>query len=165
MKILMTTFSGVCALILGATAVAAEFSTSVPMRTGNATTYYVKAVAGDLEAMEFMVDTGSGYTTINEVTLEELKRTKQAEYLRDLIGILANGAKMVVPVYRLASLNIGGGCHLSNIEAAVFPGKTRQILGLSALKQAGPFIFSFEPPRLMLSNCVNPALLASAPEK
>lgn len=112
-----------------------------------------------------MVDTGSGYTTINEVTLEELKRTKQAEYLRDLIGILANGAKMVVPVYRLASLNIGGGCHLSNIEAAVFPGKTRQILGLSALKQAGPFIFSFEPPRLMLSNCVNPALLASAPEK
>jgi predicted aspartyl protease len=165
MKILMTTFTGVCALILGATAVAAEFGTSIPMRAGNATTYYVTAVAGDLEAMEFMVDTGSGYTTINEVTLAELQRTKQAQYLRDLIGILANGTEMVVPVYRLASLNIGGGCHLSNVEAAVFPGKTRQILGLSALKQAAPFIFSFEPPNLKLSNCVNPELLASAPDK
>lgn len=165
MKILLTTFTGLCALFLGTTAAAAEFGTSVPMRAGGATTFYVKAVAGDLEAMDFMVDTGSGYTTINEVTLAELKRNKQAQYLRDLIGILANGTEMVVPVYRLSSLNIGGGCHLSNVEAAVFPGKTRQILGLSALKQAGPFIFSFDPPNLKLSNCVNPGLLASASEK
>lgn len=165
MKILRSTLTGVCVLMFGATAVAAEFGTSIPMRAGNATTYYVKAVAGDLEAMEFMVDTGSGYTTINEVTLAELKRTKQAEYLHNMIGILANGTEMVVPVYRLSNFNIGGGCHLSNVEAAVFPGKTRQILGLSALKQAAPFIFSFEPPNLVLSNCTKSELLAIAPGK
>ena len=33
----------------------------------------------------------------------------------------------------------------------MFPGKTRQILGLSALRQAAPFIFSLNPPELVLS--------------
>ncbi|PLX63663.1 TIGR02281 family clan AA aspartic protease [Sedimenticola selenatireducens] len=165
MKTVITTFAGFCALLLGTAASAGEFGTSIPMRAGNATTYYVKAVAGDLEAMDFMVDTGSGYTTINEETLGELQRNEQAEYLRELRGILANGTEMVVPVYRLSNFNIGGGCQLSNVEAAVFPGKTRQILGLSALKQAGPFIFSFDPPNLILSNCPNNGMLASAPEK
>ena len=100
-----------------------------------------------------MVDTGSGYMTINEETLAALQSLEQASYLRSMQGILANGTEIKVPVYQLANLNIGGGCQLQNIEAAVFPGKTRQILGLNALKKAGPFIFSFEPPQLVLSNC------------
>jgi hypothetical protein len=50
-------------------------------------------------------------------------------------------------------MSIGGQCDLKNIEVAVFPGKTRQILGLSALRQASPFIFSINPPELILSNC------------
>lgn len=165
MKSVITTIAGFCALLIGSTVIADDFGTSIPMRAGNATTYYVKAVAGDLEAMDFMVDTGSGYTTINEETLGELQRNEQAEYLRELRGILANGTELVVPVYRLTHFNIGGGCRLSNIEAAVFPGKTRQILGLSALKQAGPFIFSFDPPNLILSNCPSNEILASAPGK
>lgn len=165
MKTVTTTLAGILALVTGANATADDFGTSIPMRAGSATTYYVKAVAGDLEAMDFMVDTGSGYTTINEETLLELQRDEQVEYLRELRGILADGTEMVVPVYRLAHFNIGGGCRLNNIEAAVFPGKTRQILGLSALKQAGPFIFSFDPPNLILSNCPTNEMLASAPEK
>jgi hypothetical protein len=48
------------------------------------------------------------------------------------------------------------------VEAAVFPGKTRQILGLSALKKAAPFIFSMDPPNLVLSNCTG---VATHPEK
>lgn len=165
MKPAITCFTALCALLINSAVAADEFGTSIPMRAGNATTYYVKAVVGDLEAMDFMVDTGSGYTTINEETLGELQRNEQAEYLRELRGILANGAELVVPVYRLSQINIGGGCRLDNIEAAVFPGNTRQILGLSALKQAGPFIFSFDPPNLILSNCPTSELLASAPEK
>jgi predicted aspartyl protease len=165
MKLVITLFAGFGALLLATTTPASEFGTSIPMRAGNATTFYVKAVAGDLEAMDFMVDTGSGYTTINEETLVELQRNAQAQYLRELRGILANGTEMVVPVYRLSHFNIGGGCQLDNIEAAVFPGKTRQILGLSALKQAGPFIFSFDPPKLILSNCPASGMLASAVEK
>ncbi|WP_428610433.1 retropepsin-like aspartic protease family protein [Sedimenticola sp.] len=165
MKRLPPAIAALLTLLSGHTAVAEDFDTHIPMQVGSATTYYVKAVAGNLEAMDFMVDTGSGYTTINEETLAELKRLEQAHYLRDLRGILANGTEMVVPVYRLAHFNIGGGCPLNNVEAAVFPGKTRQILGLSALKQAGPFIFSFDPPNLILSNCPQNDLLASATEK
>lgn len=139
-----------------------DFGTLIPMTAGSATTFYVKATAGDLGEMDFMVDTGSGYTTINEATLAKLQHIEQAEYLFDLRGILANGDEMVVPVYRLSHFNIGGGCLLQDVEAAVFPGKTRQILGLSALRQAGPFIFSFDPPNLALSNCRSSDLLANA---
>ena len=51
-------------------------------------------------------------------------------------------------------MNIGGQCPLEDIEVAVFPGNTRQILGLSTLRQASPFIFSMDPPQLVLSNCI-----------
>jgi len=49
------------------------------------------------------------------------------------------------------------------VEAVVFPGKTRQILGLSALRQAAPLIFSLNPPKLVLSNCTD--RLAEAGDK
>ena len=45
----------------------------------------------------------------------------------------------------------------------MFPGKTRQILGLSALRQAAPFIFSMNPPKLVLCNCTD--RLAEAGDK
>jgi len=102
-----------------------------------------------------MVDTGSGYLTINEQTLAALQIGNHARYLYDLQAVLADGSEVVVPVYRIRSMSIGGHCHLRDIEAAVFPGVTRQILGLSALRKALPFIFSFEPPRPALSNCVS----------
>lgn len=133
------------------------------MRVSDATTFYVKAQLDNLDEMEFMVDTGSSYTTINRNTLATLQGLNQAKYQRELLGVLANGTKIQVPVYQITRLNIGGGCLLNHIEAAVFPGKTRQILGLNALKQAGPFIFSFDPPQLALSNCpVSTAATASA---
>ena len=70
-----------------------------------------------------------------------------------LVGILADGTRKVVPIWSVSSLNIGGNCHLVDVEAAVFPGRTRQILGLTALKKAAPFTLSFEPPELTLSRC------------
>lgn len=155
MKLMISTFAALLALSLAVNAMASDFNTNVPMRNGGAATFYITAQAGDLKEMDFMVDTGSGYMTINEETLHALQSAEQAEYKRMLQGVLANGTEVTVPVYQLKQLNIGGGCLLKNVEAAVFPGKTRQIIGLNALKQAGPFIFSFDPPNLILSNCSN----------
>lgn len=136
------------------TVYAKNFSIVVPMHEGGKSTYYIRAQLDGLGDVDFMVDTGSSYLTINEETLAALDSAGMVKYRRDLQAILANGSAMVVPVYTVSSLDIGGGCRLDNIEAAVFPGKTRQILGLSALSKAAPFIFSIDPPQLLLSNCI-----------
>jgi predicted aspartyl protease len=130
-----------------------QILTGVPMHQKSAQTFYVEGRIGDLAPDEFMVDTGSSYTMINEHTLEQLLVSEMADYVRDLTGVLANGDELLVPVYRVTSLRVGESCHLSDIEVAVFPGRTRQILGLSTLRRASPFLFSMEPPELRLSNC------------
>ncbi len=125
----------------------------VPMTIHGAATYYVKADIHGLGQVDLMVDTGSGFSTINEHSLAILKQKGMVRYKKDLVGILANGRKMKVAVYTIASMNIGESCFLKDVDAAVFPGKTRQILGLSALSKAAPFIFSVQPPELVLSQC------------
>ncbi len=146
-------------LLAGATrlAVAGEFDTTVDMRANSATTFYVKGQIAGLGEVDLMVDTGSGYMTINEEMLTDLQSAGRARYVKQLRGRLANGNEMNVPVYAIEALSIGNGCWLNNVEAAVFPGNTRAILGLNALQRAAPFIFSFEPPRLVLSNCTTTA--------
>lgn len=136
---------------------AGEFDTSVAMRATTATTFYVEGKIAGLGVVDLMVDTGSGYMTINEDMLAQLKGAGRVRYIKDIRGRLANGNELTVPVYAIEALSIGGGCWLRDVEAAVFPGATRPILGLSALQRAAPFIFSFEPPRLVLSNCVTTA--------
>ena len=125
----------------------------VPMHSKGANTFYISGKIGDMAPAEFMVDTGSSYMTINESTLAELQVVGNPRYLRDLKGVLANGAEMLVPVYTVANVLIGDKCLLDEVEVAVFPGSTRQILGLSALLKTAPFTFSTEPPQLQLSNC------------
>ncbi|PLY16761.1 MAG: hypothetical protein C0631_02785 [Sedimenticola sp.] len=127
--------------------------TIVPMVAKTSKTFYVSGQLSGMGATDFMVDTGSGYLTINEITLKALQAKGTAQYLRDMTGVLANGDELVVPVYLLSAINLGGRCQLSDVEAAVFPGVARQILGMSALKKASPFLFSVDPPLLQLSNC------------
>ena len=127
-------------------------------------TYYVPAAVGGLEPAPFLVDTGAGLTTINQATLEALQARNAATFVRELRGRLANGDTLKVPVYRLQDLAIGDRCRIGELEAAVFPGRTRQILGLNALRAAGPFIFSFEPPELVLSHCNGERIAAGGPE-
>ncbi|MEW6331373.1 MAG: retropepsin-like aspartic protease [Pseudomonadota bacterium] len=133
-------------------AVAGDFGVTVPMHDKGLATYYVHAQIADLGMSEFMVDTGSGYLTINEQTLAALQERKQAQYVKELRAILANGTELVIPVYAINQLRIGS-CTIRDVEAAVFPARTRQILGLSALNKAAPFTFSVDPPELVLSNC------------
>ncbi len=151
---LSTTLIAVFTVFFSQTITASNPLTIISMETTGASTYYVQGEIQGLGEVRMMVDTGSGYSTINEETLSVLKGQGKAEYVKDLVGILANGDKMVVKVYKISALNIGSNCWLENIEVAVFPGKTRQILGLSALKKTSPFTFSVDPPELTLSNCV-----------
>lgn len=132
---------------------AARFDQEIPVRIAPTSTFYVGGYMEGFGETDFMIDTGSSYTTINEVSLEALQAQGKAIYVRDLTGSLADGSKITVPIYRITSLSIGGECQLNNVEAAVFPGKTRHILGLSALNRAAPFAFSVEPPSLLLSHC------------
>lgn len=126
---------------------------TVPIHHNGAATFYLKGKLGDLAYADFMVDTGSGYLVINQESLAQLKKSGQAAYVKDIRGILANGKKFLVPVWRISKLTIDKLCVLHNVEAAVFPGKTRQILGLTALKKAAPFSVSFDPPQIVLSHC------------
>ena len=132
---------------------ARDFGVEVPMHLKGASTFYIQGRIGSMPPTEFMVDTGSSYMTINEETLASLKETEEPLYLYDLTGILANGDQMRVPVYAVSRVQLGEGCLLEGVEVAVFPGKTRQILGLSVLLKAAPFVFSTNPPQLQLSNC------------
>jgi predicted aspartyl protease len=152
-QFLRLVFLTICLNLIVTSVSAQQFQTTVPMRDRGAATYYVPSEITGVGAVELMVDTGSGYMTINQQTLTTLLNRGEALYVRQLEAMLADGKRTVVPVYSLSAINIGGNCWLKNVEAAVFPGKTRQILGLSALKKASPFIFSFDPPQLVLSYC------------
>ena len=134
------------------------FSTSVPMHSKGAMTYYVGGFIEGVGRTEFMVDTGSGYSAINEETLAVLEEQGLAHFIKDLNGVLADGQQIVVPIYLISSISIGNACSIKDIEVAIFPGKTRAILGISTLQRTAPFQFSMVPPELLLSNCVPPKL-------
>jgi predicted aspartyl protease len=155
--------------LIGATcsmAVADQFHTEIHMDSRGGSTFYVAGSISGHGAVEMMVDTGSGYMTINEEILDKLRETSQARFVRNLRGRLANGSELEVPVYVLDAVSIGDACWLRDVEVAVFPGNTRPILGLNVLQRTAPFIFSFDPPRLMLSQCngANQAGITAAPD-
>ena len=138
-------------------------NTRVPMREMQSATFYVRANIRGAGDTELLVDTGSSYIAISESTLGALKRAGNARYVRNLQGVMADGRERTVPIYAISGLNIGGSCALGEVEAAVFAGTTRQILGLSGLRKVAPFVVSVDPPSLLLSNCgSDPAVTASA---
>lgn len=139
--------------VLTTNLVAADSYKTIPMNQKRLATYYIQANMQGSGDVEFMVDTGAGYTTINEHTLKRLKQAGNAEYVGQLTGVMADGSQHELPVYRIKHLVLGEDCVLKDVEAAIFPQDTRMLLGLSALEKAAPFVFSTDPPRLSLSNC------------
>ncbi|HHJ15018.1 MAG TPA: hypothetical protein ENJ79_11720 [Gammaproteobacteria bacterium] len=131
----------------------AERYHEIPMSQKRLATYYIQASLRGTGEVEFMVDTGAGYTTINEHTLEGLLAAGNAFYLGELTGVMADGSQQRLPLYRVRQLVLGKDCVLRDVDVAVFPRETRMLLGLSALRKAAPFVFSTNPPRLSLSNC------------
>ncbi|MGR9074025.1 MAG: retroviral-like aspartic protease family protein [Gammaproteobacteria bacterium] len=133
---------------------AAQFGTKVPMSKKGTATYYVPVEFDGIAGNDLMVDTGSDYVTINETTLDLLKQRGKVDYVKQVGGIMANGTDIIVSIYRIANLNIGCCCIVHDVEAAVFEGTERQILGLSALKKVAPFALSVDPAHLILSDCM-----------
>lgn len=114
-------------------------------------TYYISinVLGGGTE--EYLVDTGAGYMTITEKTFIRLADAGTVSYHKPLIATLADGTKVRVPVYELDEIEIGG-CVVHDVLAAVLPGSTRGLLGMSVLARLAPFSFSTDPPTLSL-NC------------
>jgi len=125
----------------------------IQLKTIGTSTFYVDSEIEGYGQASLLVDTGSGYSTISETTLSQLRDTGDAVYLKKLEGVMANGSKMIVPVYRISSVVLANKCLIRDIEVAVFPAGTREILGLSALRKVTPFTFSLTPPSITLSNC------------
>ncbi|MBA2408558.1 MAG: clan AA aspartic protease [Gammaproteobacteria bacterium] len=143
-------------LLAASPATFAADAVTVPMKDKGADTFYVDVHVEGVGVLDYLVDTGAGYMTINEDVLSLLQARDQAIYVRRLRGIMADGSTHVVPVYRIGSINIGGVCRIDDVEAAVFPGASRGLLGLSALRKAAPLMFSIEPPLLQMTNCAAP---------
>jgi len=140
------------------TSYASDSNKQIPMHTRGTVTYYVSGFINNTVSSDFLVDTGSGYVTINSKTLEKLNQRSGTEFVKKISAVMADGSEKVVPVYRLASLRLGDGCVIQNIEAAVMPGAMPNILGLSALKKAAPFSISMAPPTLTLTGCTTSSI-------
>ncbi|MCU0760759.1 MAG: retroviral-like aspartic protease family protein [Steroidobacteraceae bacterium] len=144
----------VWALILLATTAAAEpFGDSVPMQQRASGNYYVAGTLHGGVRTDFMVDTGSGYVSLSPAVFERLQATAGATFLRYIVGSMANGQTVRVPVYRIPTLELSPECVLQDVEITVMPGSHRNILGLSALRRVSPFALDLQPARLMLSDC------------
>jgi len=149
---------GVALCALGFSAANADSLTlpagmAITLTKHDAGTFYVRGAVQGFGDLELLVDTGASYLVINEKILEVLKASGDAEYARELRGTMADGTNRVIPVYRLTALRLGTQCWIPNIEAAVFPGNARPILGMNVLTRLAPFTFSAEPPRLGLAQC------------
>lgn len=129
--------------------------TYVPMHNKGTDTLYVRGSIAGIGEMEFMVDTGASYLALNEETIRILIKSGHARFVKQLTGLMADGRKRKVPVYVISELSIGGHCTIRDVEAAVLPGNTRNILGLSALRKTAPFMFAMDPPSLGLSQCTS----------
>ena len=142
-------------LTLGvAECMASEFDTRIPILEKGAVTYYVAGQVEGYGDTDFMVDTGSGYTAINEKMFEKLRHDSKVKFVSTVSGVLANGERRKLSVYMIDRINVGGRCVIHDVKAIILPGSTRNILGLSALKKTAPFALSFDPPQLLLSNCI-----------
>jgi len=126
----------------------------IPMQTYGASTYYIDSEIPGAGKFSMLIDTGSAYSVINEETLATLSHKGHAHFVKKLRGTMADGSERVVPLYRITAINLGGNCLIKDIHAAILPGKSRQIIGISTLMRAAPFAMSFDPPMLSLNQCV-----------
>lgn len=122
------------------------------MRAIDAGTFYVEANVAGVGAVDFLVDTGSGYTAIGSKLLQRMESSGDALFIKQLEGVMADGSIRVVPVYRLTEIRLGD-CQLHDVEAAVFGPDARPILGMRDLSRLAPFTFSTHPPSMHLGRC------------
>lgn len=125
----------------------------IPMQVSAASTYYINTEIPGVGQQSMLVDTGSAYSVFNEQTLEYLSSNGQAQFIKQLRGRMADGSERIVPLYRIAAINLGGNCLIRDVDVAIINGNSRQIIGISTLMRAAPFGMSFDPPILSLNQC------------
>jgi predicted aspartyl protease len=135
-------------------AVAEPVEQLIPMQISGASTYYINTEIPGAGQHLMLVDTGSAYSVINEETLANLSNSGEVEFIKQLRGRMADGSERVVPLYRIAAINLGGNCLIKDVDVAIISGNSRQIIGISTLIRAAPFGMSFDPPVLSLNQCV-----------
>jgi len=127
----------------------------VPLVDPGTGTLYVQGRLGHGLSTPMLVDTGSSYSTLSQALLLRLQQEdgNNVIYVGSRQGILADGKKITVPLYRVRQLRIGERCLLNDMEMAVFPQSRRAILGLNVLTRLSPFSISVDPPSITLSGC------------
>jgi clan AA aspartic protease (TIGR02281 family) len=126
---------------------------SVAMERRDSGTFYISGAIQGYGDVALLVDTGSSFLVINEAMLVDLEKAGSASYSHELHGSMADGSDKAVAVYRLAGLRLGAECWIRDVEAVVFPGTSRPILGMNILTRLAPFTFSTDPPQLDLNQC------------
>lgn len=116
-----------------------------PVQTG---TFYLKARLDQAVDTDMLLDTGSGYVSLSPATFARIKDDPGTVFLRHIQGVMADGKRMRVPLYSIAELQLSEHCILRDVEVAVMRGASRDILGLSALRQMQPLTLQLEPPVL-----------------
>lgn len=158
---LLATAVAVFAATAASTVLAADpFGVALPMAQQPSGNYYITATLSGTVRTDLLVDTGSGYVSLSPATFARLKSLPGTEFQRIIVGSMANGHALKVQVYRVQQLALGEHCVLRDVEVAVMPGASRDILGLSALRRVAPFALDLERGELRLSRC-EAALAAS----
>lgn len=125
----------------------------VPIYHEGVSSYYVEGDISGYGPTRLLVDTGAGFTAINEATLAVLNEGGHARFVDNVLGVMVDGTQRVMPIYRITGINIGGECWVRDIDAVILPGNTRPILGMNVMIKVSPFTWSVDPPSLLLSNC------------
>ena len=139
--------------LLAGTQAHERFHHQIAMTARDSGNYYVSARFETGDAADMLVDTGSGFVALSRSTFRPLKSLPSTTFVRHTQATLASGDTTRLAIYRIAELTLGQDCVVRDLEVAVLPGRAKNILGLSALRQVQPFAMSFEPPALFLSHC------------
>lgn len=130
-----------------------EPRTEIALKSQGSQTLYIESTIHGAGAARLLVDTGSGYSVINEVTLNALLDTGGAQFLNTIQGVMADGSTREVPLYQIDRIVLDDQCVLRDVKAVVFEGSGREILGISALMKTAPFEIAADPMRLRLGHC------------
>lgn len=116
--------------------------------------YLPAEIGGD--ATELLLDTGSGYLALNSNLINSLETQGLASYKRSIRAKLATGKISKVKIYSIASLDLGSGCVMHDVEAAMLGSKSRNILGMNILKRVDNVSLSLTTSTLTVTGCDKP---------
>lgn len=137
------------ALVSGTATAAQPYN--IPMQLVSSGAFYVKASLDSTVNTDMLLDTGSGYVSLSTETFGKIKDEPGTVFSRYITGVMADGKAARVPVYSIRELRLSEQCVLRDVEVAVFRNGTRDILGLSALRQLQPLTLQMDPPVLTAS--------------